>query len=508
MRIPFPERIPLLYAILFAFLLLVGLLLNGTGSLFAAMVFVFAIVATVAFNIAGGFTRPTGAYVFFFAVLVALLGLVIKVIVWEPAELLLHSPLTTMAAYTGAMCSMLAAVYISRKLSRKHGLLQDICSTEDMKLAAIGCTVGGIVIPILAAMVEASGNELLLPIAVASRQFNRFLQMAIILGTTYEINSSGGKRSYNLPVIIAAIYTLYDGLLLNFSKEALFTPPLCWLISGAALRYRFSLVQVGGVLVTFMLFSYYLVPYSQYGRTFKDPLATYSQKVETSISLLGNLGDVREKYLEEERGIVRAEDGTWFFKNSMGLFDRLTMFGIDDALNTVTDEKGEYGMSPYFFYVVSVIPRVLWKNKPSIGYGNVFAHEIGFNPEDTTTGISFSPVAESYHEAKWFGVLLVEPLVWIVMFTVMDSLCGDTRKSPWGILVVAMYAHVAPESGIEGLFYAMTYGALVVCIVAFFAAYVMPLLASFITPPKKKVIQAPPVRQAAFLNGRPEPAEQ
>jgi len=510
MQIPFPERIPLLYAILFAFLLFIGLLASGTGMLFSCLAFAFVVLGTIAFNMAGGFTRPSGSYVFFFAVLGVVLGLAIKVVIWEPAESLLHAPITTMSAYTAGMAAMLAAVYVSRKISRKEGFLQEICTTDEMGLAAIGCVIGGFVIPLLAQYVVDSGDETLLPLATASKQFDRFLAMGIILGTTYEIRKSGGKRCYNISVVVAAALIWFNGLILNFSKEALFTPPLCWLVAGAAMRFRYSIFQWAGIFLFFWLANHYMVPYSQYGRNFKDPTNTYSQQLAIANTLLGDLGDVREKYLADERAIVRKEDGFYFFNNPMGLFDRLQMIGVDDSLNAVTNEKGEYGMAPYLYYASAVIPRVLWKNKPTIGYGNTFAHEIGFNPEDTTTGISFTPIGEVYHEAKWLGVLIVAPLIWFMLFSIMDSLCGDLRKSPWGILAFATFAHIGPEGGIEGACYAMTYGALIVVIVAYFSAYVMPLVASFVTPPQRKLVvgTAREGKGPAFANPEPEPAKQ
>jgi hypothetical protein len=85
-------------------------------------------------------------------------------------------------------------------------------------------------------------------------------------------------------------------------------------------------------------------------------------------------------------------------------------------------------------------------------------------------------------------VLIVEPILWILLFIIMDSLCGDLRKSPWGILVLALFAHIAPEGSLQGVFYVMSYGALIVLVVAYFSAYVMPLLSALVAPPKRNVV--------------------
>ena len=48
-----------------------------------------------------------------------------------------------------------------------------------------------------------------------------------------------------------------------------------------------------------------------------------------------------------------------------------------------------------------------------------------------------APPAEGYHWAKWVGIFVVAPLLWFLLFIVYDSLVGDVRASPWGLLVVA-----------------------------------------------------------------------
>jgi hypothetical protein len=495
--IPFPERIPLFYAATFATFLCVLMAMSGTGMLFTAMAFIFIIVATLAFNVAGGFARTQGSYIFFFATLAVIVGMVVKVVVWEPVDSLLRSPLTTMGAYTGGIIGMLASAYITRRIASNEGILQDICSLDDMGSAAIGCVVAGFGIPFLTGFLASTGSPLFLPIASAASQLNRFMSMGIILGTTYEIRVSGGKRSINGSVLLGVALIWFTGVLIGFSKEALFAPLLCWLVSCAALRYRFARYQIIG-MVCFLVFSIsYLVPFCQIGRNANEENATLGARISVAYGLLSDIGEVRDKY-KAEQASERRDENTYFFEKDEGFFERLVMFSIDDRLITVTREKGPFGMSPLVLYAGNVIPRVLWKNKPTLAMGNLFAHEIGFNEEDTTTGISFSPVAEAYHEAEWFGVLVVAPIIWVALFTALDSLCGDLRKSPWGILVFAMYAHIAPEGMLAGAFYMMTYGALIVVVVAFFSADLMPMVSSFVAPPKRKVF---PVRSAIARHG-------
>ena len=96
--------------------------------------------------------------------------------------------------------------------------------------------------------------------------------------------------------------------------------------------------------------------------------------------------------------------------------------------------------------------------------------------EDRTTGISFSPVGEAFHIGRWTGIFIVAPILWIMLFTLFDSLCGDARKSPWGLLAIVLFAHIAPEGGLAGVIYMLWYGAIGIVFAALAAAYVMPIL--------------------------------
>jgi hypothetical protein len=58
----------------------------------------------------------------------------------------------------------------------------------------------------------------------------------------------------------------------------------------------------------------------------------------------------------------------------------------------------------------------------------------------------------------WTGVFLVAPVIWIILFTVFDSLCGDVRKSPWGLVVIPVFAHIAPEGMLGGPIYFLWFG--------------------------------------------------
>jgi hypothetical protein len=163
------------------------------------------------------------------------------------------------------------------------------------------------------------------------------------------------------------------------------------------------------------------------------------------------------------------------------------MIGPDDALISYTSQGNTFGVAVIPAYFANWIPHFLWPNKPGLGSGNIFAHEIGgiLGDEDDSTGISFTPTGEAFHLAGWTGIFVIAPLIWIMLFTVFDSLCGDTRRSPWGLLTVAAFSHVAPEGMLGGAIYLTWFGAIAVTFVAVTSAYAMPLIGTMLSGPEK-----------------------
>ena len=497
MRLPFPERIPLPYAVCFATVLCLAQFFENTAATFSLCCFLFIIVATLTFNLAGGLTRPSGGYVFFYAVLAVILGLFYKAFLGDPADSNLTRPVLTMEVTLGGMVAMFGAVYISRKLTTRRAFLANLISNENLGSAALGSMIVGLALTLLLTVVPYENGSILSALA----QLNQFLPLAIILGTIYQIRKSGGTSSVNSIVLISAGVSFFFGAV-GFSKQGMFTPPVCWLIAAASQRYRLSFYQIlSGVLVALFM-GYYLVPYSQYGRGFvvrgaetESKQAAMIENINTSISLLSDLGDVRQKYEQSSAVQERNENAPAYYDTPQGLFDRLEMISMDDAIINVTEQNGPFGYGALVLDFENLVPHFLWPGKPNIHIGNMYAHEIGMiSRDDLTTGISFSPMGEAFHLGRWVGIFIMAPLLWIAFFTILDSLCGDVRENLWGLLALVLVAHIGPEGGLGGPIYMIWYGAVGIVFAALAAAYVMPILGSIFLRQRVDVAPSRPVR--------------
>jgi hypothetical protein len=476
-RLPFPEHVPFVPVFFLAILLCGVQLMQGTNPTFALGCFFFVLLAATAFNVGGGFTRPSGGYIFFYSTLTVIIGILFKAVLGEPADSNLQNPLLTIRVFVAGIGMMLLAVFLSTKLKTKHALLGKMVTDSNMQTATVGCMIIGIVLEVLGAVVPVGNGSVL----SALNQINRFFPMAIILGVIHTIRRSGGTRSTSLPVLVSGGFLFFGGII-GYSKEGIITPFLCWTIAAASQRYRMSRPQICGALALLFFIFQYLVPYAQYGRAFRG--GTYIESVETSFSLLLQLGYVREQYLIDS-SYVDENRISGYYDHPEGFFDRLQELSIDDLLIEHTRQFGTFGYFPIIASFENVVPHFIWPDKPSLLYGNVYAHEIGILGEnDVSTGISFSPTAEAYHLGEWQGIFFLAPCLWLALFTVFDSLCGDVRLSPWGLLAIVTFGHAAPEGGVSEIAYALSYVVFGIVFAAVMGAYLMPILGTFFIGPE------------------------
>lgn len=496
MRIPLPLKFKSKHIALFTGILFLAQQINGTTMLFSVLTTVYIVLFAIAFNLCGGLAYPSGAWVFFNGMLTAVVGLSYKNLLGESGQSNLQSPETTMGAYCVGMCGVMAAAYVCKRLRKKKAILGTMAGGSAMKLAAIGCLFLGLFLHFFAFLVPPA-------IYTALAQLNRFSDMALLLGVFYEVTSSNGARSTNWIVWIAAAEIFGFGII-GFSKEGIFTPAIAWLLPCVVLGYRFSRAQVIGFLLAMTFAFYYLVPFAQLGRGERSGSNSLSQNAEVAIKYLSDLPGTRKAYLEQVE-VQRSNGGVHFYNQPQGLFDRLEMLDYDDALITATDNGQQLGITPTILSYLNVIPHVFHPGKPVLNLGNTYAREIGILPEsDDVTGISFSPFGDAYHQLKWFGVSFIVFFVLIFLFLATDSMTGDVRLSPWGLLPIVVFAHIAPEELISGSVYMTIYLPLTLVAVAAITKYVMPLFSKLFLGGHSRAAAIRPLNLERFERGRPD----
>ena len=453
--------------------------IEHTELLFSTLVVAFVLISTLAFNFAGGFSRPSGAYIFWFVTLGGLTGIIWKAVLGEPAHTNLEMPDVTMAAYDAAVLAMLAAVLITRRWVRNGRGIGGLLHSEstDLGYASFGCMAFAILLIPLGAILPGGSGSILSFIY----RLNLSFPLGIILSVLSTIRRTNGRHSLSLISLGGLVFLFVFGGLGTFSKQGLFLPLACWLIPACVTRYRLRLRHIV-TLGTFIFLSFWvLTPLSEVGRgEVPENYGTY-QRIVYSISLISHPTELRRKYFGEpidrtQAQIIGMREG--YYDSNQGLFDRLTMMPIDSGLIAYTEGGHQLGFQPVIDNIENWIPHFLLPHKVNPVNGNYYAHEIGglLAAEDFSTGISFSPASELFHWEGWLGLLVLGPLLWGLLFFVSDFISGDVRVYPWGLILVLAFGHVAPELGMGGAINFVWLGNASVIAAALFSTQIAPIL--------------------------------
>lgn len=502
MRLPFPTRISVQKTLIFAAAVFVVQIVQQTDPIFALLFFVYILLSVLAFNLAGGFSRASGFYVFWFALLTCIVGGLWKMVLGEPASSNLVSPVATLLTYVLSMVMIMLALVVSRRITRSGRGLAGVLHGDEVNLglASLGCLLANEA-TVYANVYLPHGNGTLVAII---NQENVFLPFGILLGTVHVIRTSRGTRSVNVVTLLSAMLIFVFGGLIYYSKQGMFTPIVCWGAAAASQRYRLRPWQLA-MLLSFAVYSVTILsPLSQVGRAIVPDDATTGQRAQLTADLLTHPSRLRADYRlgtdspdagERVAGFARS-----YYNSPQGLMDRLTIIQADDRLVTYTLAGHTEGYAPFAYYFINWIPHLVLKDKEkyappgATNPGNYYAHETGglLSPDDYSTGISFSPTAEAFHLGGWVGVLTVAPFVWILLFAIMDLICGDLRRSPFGLIAAVYFAHVAPESLIAGLVQFIWTGSIAIIIAIVFCTYFAPILGTLLAGPQDPRMVAGP----------------
>lgn len=482
MRLYLPERIPVSWTVVIAAIFFAVQMLQHTSFTFAILHFCFIVCWMLAFNAAGGFTRSTGGYVFWYGLLTIVVGTITKAIIGDPADSNMTNPIAMMGIYTVSMVMLLAVVALTHRLLGKTESVAAIMQKHqplNYRRAAWGCFALGMSVPVLFLVLPSGPGTLL----SALTQVDLFLPLSVILGTIAVIQESNGHRSIGAVSLIPILCALFWGIA-TFSKQGMFEPLVCWGIGAAYMRFRLRLVHLTVLAVTTFVSFYVLVPISQVGRDLVTPQFNYVQRMEVAVYMLEHLSEYRATY--EGTNKLSHETNDDYFSRDVGMASRFTRIPGDSKLISFSLAGHYLNYGGIWSSFLNWVPHFIMPNKQKYMdldfSGNYYAREMGgLSPDDTTTGISFGSSAEIFHLGGWNGILLMLPFLWFLLFFSIEILCGDVRKSPWGLFYIMIFSHMAPETGIAGIVYFIWFAnvGLLFCMVV--STYLAPLLGALIT---------------------------
>lgn len=457
LRLSLPSRVPLSKAFIFASVLMCLQLFEHTNVLFSLLYLAFFMLSVVAFNLAEGFTRLIGAYIFWYSTLIVIVGVTWKAIIGEPADSNLYSPLLDMALYLGSIAMLLLVVLLNKKVDlRSRGFGRGFSTGElNYTSAGLGCCILGYGITLAQSTFgQAQGG-----IVSALVQVNVFPQLGIILSTIGAIKDSGGRRSTNFINISAMSYFFFWGMI-GFSKQGMFTPLVCWGVGALYARFRLRIINILVLAIIGVVCFGFLAPLSL-SRDLVQGVGDPEARLEIIGYQITHWSQFKQHVNNLEQYSIAAEGQHGYYSTPQSsLIDRMSMIAPDDTLFTYSAMGHYEGIAPVLQYFENDLPHFLAPNKQVTFGGNFYDHEMGMGlaADDTSTGISFSPVAEAYHCEGWGGIFWLLPILWIMLFTTVEFIVGDMSKYPWGLMVVVWFAHAAPETLLGGIIYFVAYG--------------------------------------------------
>jgi hypothetical protein len=489
-RLILPTRISLSKTFIFASLFFCIQQYQHTSLAFSMLYYAFLILSVIAFNFAEGFSRLTGAYIFWYSTLIVIVGVTWKAVVGEAADSNLYNPTLDMALYTGSMVMLLLVTLLNKKMDfRSIGVGGGLSKNKlNYTAAGLGCLLVGYGIAFADIIFgQAPGG-----IVSALTQVNVFPQLGVILATIGAIQDSGGRRSLNFINFTGIAYFTFWGII-AFSKQASLTFMVCWMVGAFYSRLKLRFIHIVSIILMAVISFGFISPLSA-SRDLAEGL-----DIEGRIQLIGYFITHWDKFQEhvKDHEDMEAQNGTagWYNKSQGSLVERLSMIPPDDLLFAYT-AKGHYeGIDPVVDYFSNLAPHFISPTKHITFSGNYYAHEIGYglSEQDYSTGISFSPVAEAYHCEGWGGILWLLPLIWMILFTTVDFVVGDMTKYPWGLMVVVWFAHAAPETLLGGMIYFIGLGNFGMLFAIVVVTRIAPIIGALFTG---KVV-SPPTRSLA-----------
>ncbi len=444
MRLPYPTHFNINHVLIFAGVMLLAQLLNGTDPVVAALACMAIVFSALAFNRLDGLVTTSGAFVIFMAIPTFFTLLIVKVVTWEPTNKHFEHPLITMTATALGWAGIWIAAALSRRFATSRNIVRFTArDLENLKNTSAGLLAIGLVSQVLLSFNNTGSNGTFWS---ALNQLNIFVPMATVLATYYEICISRGTRSMNWIVWVSILYVAGFGFIAA-SKQGMYAPFFSYFLVCAALEYRFRPLQVV-VIAGWLAFAVgFLFPWAQYARSMTRQ-ATLRESVQATIDLLDSPGSITamyQWYADSRKQNQDVNQVSLCYDHPQGFIDRESLICQDDRLINVTQHFGIAGGQYLLEGFEMVIPHFLWPSRATLSLGNIYGRETNeAGSDDYTTSVAFAPVGDAYREFGWAGVAIVMPVMYCFTFIFLNLVFGDARESPWGLVLVAYAAAVGP----------------------------------------------------------------
>ena len=448
MRIPFPKIVPLWPLLSVLALVLCVQLIQGTDPAFAVLMLIAQIAAAIAFNRMGGMTHMAGAFCLFAVLPAVTVPEITHLVLGQAGDLNLVHPLTTAGVCAVFfICVMIAALLVSW-MSHPVAFLEQIrFSIVEMRIvSALSCVFAISIALKLLTLKEPLENGS--PLATLNHFYPFLLAISVMLATYVRITSTDGRSAMNWYIAFLLFLAVIPGIL-SASKEGILTPLLCWFVVVASYHHRFSWYGTVGIAAVLFVMWIFVYPFSQNARS----------PVRRAVSLPEKVGLIVEFFRDPSRfpESIANNDASSEFGTETSKVNIVARYSVLPSIDMLVDADQKLGYTSIDRYapvLLSVVPHVLWSNRPAPITSNELGHKAGFamDPGDTETGIAIGSPALFFDLGGWLALIVYTLSCFVVFFLLATRIVGSSITSIWGLVLTGTEANAAGNASPASMF--------------------------------------------------------
>jgi hypothetical protein len=473
----FPSPRQILVTSLISACYLIGQLLTQTDLQVAGMFSIAIFFGVLSVFVGGGIASAAGCLNGILISKFLLIGLAIKILMLQPADIPLSSPRTTACVMALGFFGLCLGTLLQANLACPRSLSLNRPLSDQMLLSF------AIVFFVLSyagyfASNRAADDVVTGGWAGPAHIFGSLKSLSIVPPMLY-LWKIQTPRWMTHPMMLAILaFSAMVGVFSTGKQESM--EPLIFYVLLGFLRYGWTNIRLWSLVATGLTYYALIIfPYSQYVRHSGGREGSISERVAaTKDAFWQILTDPEFRNGANDK----ANQGV-YFDSSLAAFNRLAMVGEADKLIFATEQQQAFtGWETIVWGFKLLAPSFLYHDKPIFGAGNYLSHIVGeSNPKDLTTQVSYGIMANFYNAFSFAGVVVGTLIFFAGFYYWMRTFFGNPRcagpesSTLWFFWLVALYEHSLIESSVSGIISSLTLPGLV-ALIWIAAKWVCPLL--------------------------------
>jgi hypothetical protein len=265
------------------------------------------------------------------------------------------------------------------------------------------------------------------------------LAISVMTATYTRIADTNGGSVMSWYIAFVLVGGIVPGLLMA-SKEGMLTPLLCWLVVVASSRHRFTWLGALGMGLVAVVAWGFVYPFSLNARFPVREALTLSDKVDLILEYIRDPTQFPDNLSDPDES---SEFGT--SSSKVNIVARYSLLRDSDDLIHGDLTSGFTSIDRYFPVLFSIVPHVLWPDRPVTITSNELGHKAGIvtNPDDSRTGIAIGTPAYFFDVGGWSALIVYSLFLFALFFVSTVRLVGTAETGIWGLVLTGNEANIA-----------------------------------------------------------------